>query len=119
MADETLARMFWGRMASDADRPAQMIKEKGRRQTLAWSQVGETVRELALGLLALGRRPGEAVALLSQSRAEAGRLHRQRLRGSDTDRRGRGAARESARGARPDARIRREKYHALLESLHV
>jgi long-chain acyl-CoA synthetase len=70
MADETLARMFWGRVASDADRPAQMIKEKGRWQTLAWSQVGETVRELALGLLALGRRPGDAVALLSRSRAE-------------------------------------------------
>jgi long-chain acyl-CoA synthetase len=70
MADETLARMFWGRVASDADRPAQMIKEEGRWQTLAWSQVGETVRELALGLLALGRRPGDAVALLSRSRAE-------------------------------------------------
>jgi long-chain acyl-CoA synthetase len=70
MADETLVRMFWGRVASDADRPAQMIKEKGRWQTLAWSQVGETVREIALGLLALGRRRGEAVALLSRSRAE-------------------------------------------------
>ena len=70
MADETLARMFWGRVASDADRPAQMIKEQGRWQTLDWSRVGETVRELALGLLALGRRPGEAVALLSRSRAE-------------------------------------------------
>ena len=70
MADETLARMFWDRVASDADRPAQMIKEKGRWQTLAWSEVGETVRELALGLLVLGRRPGEAVALLSRSRAE-------------------------------------------------
>jgi long-chain acyl-CoA synthetase len=70
MADETLARMFWSRVAADGDRPAQMIKGKGRWQTLAWAQVGETVRELALGLLALGRRRGETVALLSQSRAE-------------------------------------------------
>jgi len=70
MADETLARMFWSRVAADGDRPAQMIKGKGRWQTLVWTQVGETVRELALGLLALGRRRGETVALLSQSRAE-------------------------------------------------
>jgi long-chain acyl-CoA synthetase len=70
MADETLARMFWSRVAADGDRPAQMMKDKGRWQALAWSQVGETVREIALGLLALGRRPGEVVALLSRSRAE-------------------------------------------------
>ncbi|MEK7715187.1 MAG: AMP-binding protein, partial [candidate division NC10 bacterium] len=41
-----------------------------RWRELAGSQVGDTGRELALGLLALGRRPGEAIALLSQSRAE-------------------------------------------------
>jgi long-chain acyl-CoA synthetase len=70
MADETLARMFWSRVEAGGDRPAQMIKAEGRWRELAWSQVGDTVRELALGLLALGRRPGEAIALLSQSRAE-------------------------------------------------
>ena len=70
MADETLARMFWSRVEAGGDRPAQMIKAEGRWRELAWSQVGETVRELALGLLALGRRPGQAVALLSRSRAE-------------------------------------------------
>ncbi len=70
MADETLARMFWSRVEAGGDRAAQLIKAEGRWRELAWSRVGETVRELALGLLALGRRPGEAVALLSRSRAE-------------------------------------------------
>ncbi len=70
MAAETLARMFWSRVETGGDRPAQMIKAEGRWRELTWSRVGETVRELALGLLALGRRPGDAVALLSRSRAE-------------------------------------------------
>ena len=70
MAAETLVRMFWSRVETGGDRPAQMIKAEGRWRELTWSGVGETVRELALGLLALGRRPGDAVALLSRSRAE-------------------------------------------------
>jgi hypothetical protein len=36
MADETLARMFWGRVASDADRPRS--GKTGRWQTLAGSR---------------------------------------------------------------------------------
>ncbi len=70
MAQDTLARMFWSRVAASADRPAQQFKQAGAWQTLTWRQVGEIVEELALGLLALGRRPGEAVAILSASRAE-------------------------------------------------
>jgi long-chain acyl-CoA synthetase len=69
-AEDTLARMFWSRVERSGDRPAQMVKRGGRWETLDWSQVGTQVRELALGLLALGLRPGEAVALLSRSRAE-------------------------------------------------
>ncbi len=68
--DDTLARLFWSRIETSAGLPAQMVKRGGLWQRLAWSQVGEIVRELALGLLALGRQPGEAVALLSGSRAE-------------------------------------------------
>ncbi len=70
MAQDTLARMFWSRVAASADRPAQQFKQAGAWQTLTWRQVGEIVKELALGLLALGRRQGEAVAILSASRAE-------------------------------------------------
>ena len=70
MADDTLARLFWSRVDKSGDTPAQQSKRAGTWETLTWRQVGETVREVALGLLALGRQKGEAVALLSASRAE-------------------------------------------------
>jgi long-chain acyl-CoA synthetase len=70
MADDTLARMFWSRVRRSPDRPAHIVRLRGGWQTLAWAQVGDIVRELALGLLALGRQRGERVALLSASRAE-------------------------------------------------
>jgi long-chain acyl-CoA synthetase len=69
-AEGTLARMFWSRVERSGGEPAQMVKRGGRWETLDWSRVGAAVRELALGLLALGLRPGEAVAVLSRSRAE-------------------------------------------------
>src|SRR5438093_6882128 len=47
-----------------------MFKRHGAWTTLTWREVGEIVRELALGLIALDRQPGDAVALLSNSRAE-------------------------------------------------
>ena len=70
VADETLGRMFWARVERSGGQPAHMVKSGGRWHTLTWTQVGGIVRELALGLLALGRGRGEAVALLSRSRAE-------------------------------------------------
>ncbi len=70
MADYTLARMFWSRIDKSGDAPAQQVKRAGKWETLTWRQLGETVREVALGLLALGRQKGEAVALLSASRPE-------------------------------------------------
>jgi long-chain acyl-CoA synthetase len=70
MANVTLASMFWHRVERDGDRPAQQSKEGGVWRTRTWRQVGEAVRELATGLLALGRRKEDAVAILSASRAE-------------------------------------------------
>ena len=67
---ETLATMFWSRVERSADRPAQMAKRDGAWRTLTWHEVGEAAREVALGLIALGRQKGDAVALLSASRAE-------------------------------------------------
>src|SRR6266850_701414 len=70
MAQETLARMFWSRVEESSSRPAQQFKRDGRWHTLTWRQAGDIVEELALGLLALGRQKGDAVALLSASRVE-------------------------------------------------
>jgi long-chain acyl-CoA synthetase len=70
MAEETLARMFWSRVERGGDSPAQQFKRDGAWVTLTARELGEAVRELALGLIALGRGQGERVALLSSSRAE-------------------------------------------------
>jgi long-chain acyl-CoA synthetase len=70
MAAETLARMFWDRVDASGDRPAQQFKQGADWKTITWREVGDVVRELAQGLLALGRAKGDAVALLSTSRAE-------------------------------------------------
>ncbi len=70
MTADTLPTMFWSRVEKSADRPAQMLKQGGVWKTLSWREVGDAVRELALGLIALGRQKGDAVALLSASRAE-------------------------------------------------
>ncbi|HXK34238.1 MAG TPA: AMP-binding protein, partial [Dehalococcoidia bacterium] len=70
MTVDTLAKLFWRRVETSGDRPAQMLKRDGAWVTLTWREVGAIVREVALGLVALGRQPGDTVALLSQSRAE-------------------------------------------------
>jgi long-chain acyl-CoA synthetase len=62
--------MFWTRVERDGDRAAQRYKAGGTWHTLSWRQVGEAVRELATGLLVLGRRKDDAVGILSASRAE-------------------------------------------------
>src|SRR5438552_2101413 len=70
MADQTLARMFWNRVELSGDKPAQQLKQRGAWKTLTWREVGEVVREISTGLVALGRRRSEAVGILSASRAE-------------------------------------------------
>jgi long-chain acyl-CoA synthetase len=70
MAEDTLAKLFWSRVERSADRAAQQHKEAGAWQTRTWRQIGDIVRELALGLIALGRGKGDTIALLSTSRPE-------------------------------------------------
>ena len=70
MSDQSLARMFWNRVEKSAGSPAHKFKQQGAWKTLSWREVGNTVRELTAALVALGRRPGDAVGILSTSRAE-------------------------------------------------
>jgi len=70
MTHDTLAKMFWNRVERGGDRPAQQAKRGAAWTTMTWKEVGQTVRELASGLLALGRKKGDAVGILSASRAE-------------------------------------------------
>jgi long-chain acyl-CoA synthetase len=70
MANDTLARLFWSRVDGSGGRAAQQFKRDGAWHTLTWKDVGEAVREVASGLIALGRKKGDAVGILSGSRAE-------------------------------------------------
>jgi long-chain acyl-CoA synthetase len=70
MTPGSLGRLFWDRVSRSGDRPAQRVKTDGAWHDVSWSAVGEEVREIARGLIALGRQPGEAVGILSQSRGE-------------------------------------------------
>ena len=70
MANDTLARLFWSRVDGSGGRAAQQLKRDGAWRTLTWKDVGDSVRELAGGLIALGRKKGDAVGILSGSRAE-------------------------------------------------
>ena len=70
MGDDTLARMFWARADRSSAKPAQQFKQGGVWKTLTWHEVGIAVREVALGLLALGRKKDDAVGILSTGRAE-------------------------------------------------
>ena len=70
MPAETLAAMFWSRVEESGALPAHRFKQRGLWITLTWREVGLITREVALGLIALGCEKGDAVALLSTSRAE-------------------------------------------------
>jgi long-chain acyl-CoA synthetase len=70
MANDTLARLFWSRVDGSGGGAAQQLKRDGAWRTLTWKDVGDSVRELAGGLIALGRKKGDAVGILSGSRAE-------------------------------------------------
>ena len=66
---ETLAEMVL-ECAKRYDGPALKYKEDGDWKELSYSELGEAVKEIAGGLIALGIEPGERVALLSETRAE-------------------------------------------------
>jgi long-chain acyl-CoA synthetase len=70
MADDTLARMFWARVERSGPGIAQQCKRDGAWHSRSWSEVGESTRAAALGLLVLGRHRAEAVGILATSRPE-------------------------------------------------
>ena len=131
MADDTLARMFWARVERGGGRPAQRFKREGAWQTLSWREMGDITREVALGLIALGRKKGEAVGRalgeparvgprglrhllgrrpdhsdLPELSAGSDPVPRQRRGDQDAHRRGRSPAREGGRGEGQDGRPR-------------
>ncbi len=70
MSRESLGALFWEQVSRLGGRAAQRVKTGGGWTDVSWRELGDEVREVALGLIALGRQPREAVGLLSQTRAE-------------------------------------------------
>ncbi len=77
--DKTIAQIFWARVKENGDRPLFIHHEpddfppfthRGKIRKRSWEAVGERVRNLGIGLMALGAKKGEPVAIMSRTRPE-------------------------------------------------
>ncbi|MFL5890230.1 MAG: AMP-dependent synthetase/ligase [Solirubrobacteraceae bacterium] len=66
----TIADMMALAARKHADRVAVRQKRDGAWQSLTYAEVGQIVREIALGLIGLGIQPGERVSILCTTRPE-------------------------------------------------
>lgn len=62
--------LFFRQVERKQDTTALRHKEYGIWKRISWREYGESVRETAAGLLALGLKPGECVAILGDNRPE-------------------------------------------------
>lgn len=60
--------MFVNRAEKYGDKTCMLVKKDGDWTPLSWNYVRDTVRNLSLGLISLGLKPGEKVSLLSENR---------------------------------------------------
>jgi len=67
---DTIPDMFWTAVKSRHDRVLMRQKDFGIWRAWSWQEVGVIVRELTMGLVALGLRPGECVSILSNTSVE-------------------------------------------------
>lgn len=77
--DKTIAQIFWARVKENKDKPLFIYHEegdfppfthKGKTRKRSWEAVGERVRNLGLGLMALGAVKGDKISIISPSRPE-------------------------------------------------
>lgn len=66
----TFPELFFQQVDSLKDRVALRRKEMGIWKRISWTEYGTRVREVAVGLLALGLQPGDKVAILGDNRPE-------------------------------------------------
>ena len=78
-ADKTIAQIFWTRVRENKDKSLFIhhqkgdfppFTHKGKLRKRSWEEVGERVRHLGLGLMALGAQKGEPISIMSRTRAE-------------------------------------------------
>jgi long-chain acyl-CoA synthetase len=67
---KTIADLLALAARKHADKVAVQVKRDGEWQQVTYAEVGEIVREIALGLVDLGIEPGERVSILCNTRPE-------------------------------------------------
>jgi len=65
-----LVSMFLTRAAEGGDKPFLWAKRDAEWRSISWKEAADQVASLAVGLKALGLRPGDRVALISENRPE-------------------------------------------------
>ena len=66
----SLPALFFQQVEAQKDRVALRRKDYGIWNRVSWRQYGQKVREAAAGLLAIGLKPGDRVAILGDNRPE-------------------------------------------------
>lgn len=64
---ETMPQLLLQRVGDTPDAVALRVKDRGIWKPMTWREYGERVERLALGLLELGLRPGENVAIIGDN----------------------------------------------------
>jgi long-chain acyl-CoA synthetase len=70
MSHETLLTYFQKHVKEHPDQVAIRHKDYGIWHDVTWSQYGEKVRQMAMGLISLGLKKGECVSIISENRPE-------------------------------------------------
>ena len=67
---DTVHRVFWNGVAARGDRVWLREKKLGLWRSWSWNECGRAVREISMGLAALGVEPGQVVSILANTRLE-------------------------------------------------
>ncbi len=67
---ETIPELFWNGVKARGDGVWMREKELGLWREWTWRQTGQAVREVAMGVVALGLQPGECASILSNTVVE-------------------------------------------------
>jgi long-chain acyl-CoA synthetase len=67
---ETIPELFWNGVKARGEQVWMREKELGLWREWSWQQTGTAVREIAMGLAALGLQPGERISILSNTVVE-------------------------------------------------